>query len=46
MVIHPCIVENGKVLYFVSDMPGGYGDLDIWKSEYKKEMILGESLKI
>lgn len=36
MVIHPCVVENGKVLYFVSDMPGGYGDLDIWKSEYNK----------
>ena len=36
MVIHPCIVENGKVLYFASDMPGGYGDLDIWKSEYNK----------
>ncbi|MCF8352380.1 MAG: OmpA family protein [Bacteroidales bacterium] len=28
---HPCIREDGKVLYFVSDMGGGYGGKDIWK---------------
>lgn len=29
---HPAISPNGKTLYFVSDMPGGYGGKDIWKS--------------
>lgn len=28
---HPAVSSNGKWLYFVSDMPGGYGGLDIWR---------------
>ncbi|MCH5225836.1 MAG: OmpA family protein [Muribaculaceae bacterium] len=28
---HPAVSSNGKYLYFVSDMPGGYGGLDIWR---------------
>lgn len=28
---HPFITANGKTLYFVSDMEGGYGGKDIWK---------------
>lgn len=28
---HPTISKNGKVLYFSSDMPGGYGDFDLYK---------------
>ena len=28
---HPAVSKNGKYLYFVSDMPGGYGGLDIWR---------------
>lgn len=27
---HPAISPDGKVLYFVSDMPGGYGETDIY----------------
>jgi outer membrane protein OmpA-like peptidoglycan-associated protein len=27
---HPCISSDGKTLYFVSDMPGGLGETDIW----------------
>lgn len=27
---HPCLSEDGTELYFVSDMPGGYGGMDIW----------------
>lgn len=28
---HPAVSANGKWLYFTSDMPGGYGGLDIWR---------------
>jgi tetratricopeptide (TPR) repeat protein len=29
---HPCLNLNGNILYFVSDMPGGYGGTDIYFS--------------
>lgn len=32
---HPAISEDGLTLYFVSDMPGGKGGTDIYKSEMK-----------
>lgn len=28
---HPAVSPDGKYLYFTSDMPGGYGGLDIWR---------------
>lgn len=28
---HPAVSPDGKWLYFVSDMPGGLGGLDIWR---------------
>lgn len=31
-VAHPAISKDGKRLYFVSDMPGGYGETDIYVS--------------
>lgn len=31
-VAHPAITAGGNVLYFVSDMPGGHGGTDIYKS--------------
>lgn len=30
---HPSLSADGNTLYFASDMPGGYGKTDIWKSE-------------
>lgn len=33
---HASYDSENKILYFVSDMPGGYGQTDIWKSEYKE----------
>lgn len=27
----PAVSSDGRTLYFVSDMPGGYGGLDIWR---------------
>ncbi len=32
MIAHPAISPDGTTLYFVSDMPGGRGGKDIWKS--------------
>ncbi|WP_462251668.1 OmpA family protein [Ekhidna sp.] len=32
---HPSITEDGRTLYFASDMPGGYGGVDIYKAEYR-----------
>ncbi|MEA3317739.1 MAG: OmpA family protein, partial [Bacteroidota bacterium] len=31
VVAHPSLSEDGLTLYFVSDMPGGKGKMDIWK---------------
>lgn len=31
---HPTISFDGKTLYFTSDMPGGFGGLDIWYSKH------------
>lgn len=30
---HPALSADGNILYFVSDMPGGYGGNDIWVSK-------------
>lgn len=30
---HPALTEDGNTLYFVSDMPGGYGGTDLWMSK-------------
>jgi outer membrane protein OmpA-like peptidoglycan-associated protein len=32
---HPAIDETGTVLYFASNMPGGFGQTDLYKSEFK-----------
>jgi len=46
---HPAISEDGKTLYFASDMPGSIGGTDIFKSEYtggqwQKPINLGEGI--
>ncbi|HRG60248.1 MAG TPA: OmpA family protein [Bacteroidia bacterium] len=33
-VCHPAFSSDGKSMYFVSDMPGGYGGTDIYISKY------------
>ncbi len=33
VVAHPSISPDGQTLYFVSDCPGSYGGMDIWKSQ-------------
>ena len=34
---HPTLSPDGKILYFVSDMPGGYGGSDIYFCEQKAD---------
>lgn len=46
---HPALSPDNKTLYFVSDMPGGLGETDIYKSvwtgsSWGKPMNLGESI--
>lgn len=46
---HPALSPDNQTLYFVSDMPGGYGETDIYKSElengrWSKPVNLGESI--
>jgi outer membrane protein OmpA-like peptidoglycan-associated protein/tetratricopeptide (TPR) repeat protein len=46
---NPSISEDGKTLYFSSDMPGGFGGEDIWKvtvnaDEYGTPENLGEKI--
>lgn len=32
---HPAVSPDGRWLYFVSDMPGGEGGLDIWRAQLR-----------
>ncbi len=33
-VAHPAITPDGRTLYFASDMPGGFGGMDLWVTHY------------
>ncbi len=46
---HPALNADGTVLYFVSDMPGGFGGKDIYRAEkeggtYSEPKNLGETI--
>lgn len=36
-VAHPCLSADGRFLYFSSNMPGGYGGMDLYVSERQEE---------
>lgn len=36
---HPAIDPSGTYLYFVSDMPGGYGGKDIWRASMVGDLV-------
>ena len=38
---HPAVSPDGEWLYFVSDMPGGMGGLDIWRVRMNKNCMGG-----
>lgn len=37
---HPSVSPSGDYLYFVSDMPGGYGGKDIWRARMDGLIVL------
>lgn len=39
---HPALSSDGKWLYFASDMPGGYGDTDIYVAEVYADGKVGD----
>ena len=46
---HPALSPDESVLYFVSDMPGGFGGKDIWRAEkqggsYSKAVNMGAAI--
>lgn len=46
---HPCLTQDDKLMYFVSDMPGGFGGTDIYVVTYNNgawgpPMNLGKSV--
>ena len=41
---HPAISPDGKWLYFVSDMDGGYGGMDLWRIPVDGRLIGAENL--
>ena len=34
---HPTLAVDGRTLYFASNMPGGFGGMDLWKSRLLKD---------
>lgn len=43
---HASITDDGKWMYFASDMPGGFGAVDIYKVEIKEDGTYGEPLNL
>ena len=46
---HPAISKDGKIMYFVSDMPGGYGQTDLYETHqengtWSKPTNLGQAI--
>jgi len=46
LIAHPCISPDGETLYFVSDMPGGEGGKDIWKTSQTSDGGWGEPINM
>lgn len=45
-VAHPWLSEDGNIMYFVSDMPGGFGGTDIYRIEKKSGIEWGEPVNM
>ena len=44
--IHPTISSDGKILYFSSDRPGGYGGMDLYYVNIEDDKIAGEIMNM
>jgi len=49
VVAHPSISDDGSTLYFAANLPGGYGQTDIWKinkegEEWSEPINLGSNI--
>ncbi|EPR74504.1 Outer membrane lipoprotein omp16 precursor [Winogradskyella psychrotolerans RS-3] len=45
-VKNPSVSADGKTIYFASNMPGGYGNFDIYKASINTDGTLGESVNM
>ncbi|NNF82943.1 MAG: OmpA family protein, partial [Flavobacteriaceae bacterium] len=45
-VKNPSVSADGKTLYFASDMPGGYGNFDIYQASIADDGSLGEPMNL
>ncbi|WP_372473391.1 OmpA family protein [Capnocytophaga sp. ARDL2] len=45
-VSNPSVSPDGTTLYFASDMPGGYGGMDIWKVAINEDGTFGEPVNM
>ena len=43
---HPTLSADEKTLYFISDMPGGFGKTDVYKASIDEEGNLGEPINM
>lgn len=43
---HPTISNDGKTIYFVSDMPGGFGGADLYKAILNSDGSIGKPINL
>ncbi|SDX96659.1 Outer membrane protein OmpA [Lutibacter oricola] len=43
---HPTISADGNTLYFISDMPGGFGKTDVYKAAINSDGSIGEAINM
>lgn len=45
-VAHPTLSSNGKWIYFASNMPGGFGGVDLYVAEIKENGSFGQPINL
>lgn len=43
---HPTLSSDEKTLYFISDMPGGFGKTDVYKADINEDGSVGEAINL
>ena len=43
---HPAISNNGKTIYFASDMPGGFGGADLYMADLNSDGSIGKPINL